>query len=208
MSWNDNIQDSAQTHTKVELSNPFINFFLENERLGEDSAFTFSMDSFSKLKDGARTLETLQELLLEDIIFSSLNATYYETLFITIKKHPDLFIPLIDKFSESSDVRSNEIAGQAEEHFQFVLKGGSCSGCKSCENHKDVYELVTHWNAKDVDFFITLYLGMQTIQYTLEQILYDLIPTRRDLIEELDSNIILEFRKYVYSYTEKKLDNL
>ncbi len=185
--------------------NPFIEFFLLKEQ-SADSAYLSALDTLADLRKSAATLEEFQELLLEDIIFTSLNATYYEHLFISLKEHPEYLIEQIDQFSKDTDSRDSEIALQGQDHFNYILNGGTCTGCASCAHHRDVDELVTYWQNGDLDFFITLYVGMQTIQYALDQILYDLLPAEPALVNAISMAAILEFRQFVYKYSEDKLN--
>jgi hypothetical protein len=184
--------------------NPFILYFMEREE-SPDAAYVAALSTLNELRAGATSLEEFQEILLEDVIFISLNATYYEHLFISLRENREYLIKLIDQFSKDSETRDNEIALQAQDHLNYVLNGGVCTGCKSCDFHHDVEELVNKWKEGDLDFFITLYLGMQTIQFALDQLLYDLLPEEQHLVNKLTVESVLEFRQFVYKYVENKL---
>ena len=192
--------------TQMEMldQNPFIIYFMEREE-SDDAAYLAALSTLNELRSNATSLDEFQEILLEDIIFISLNATYYEHLFISLRENQEFLIPLIDQFSKDSEVRDNEIAQQAQDHLNYILNGGTCVGCKSCDFHKDVDELVEKWEEENLDFFITLYLGMQTIQFALDQLLYDLLPEEQHLAQRLTMDSILEFRQFVYKYVETKL---
>jgi hypothetical protein len=191
---------------KVQHENPFIQFFIEHEQSG-DSAYLAAIDTLGELRKTASSIEEFQEIILEDVIFTSLSATYYEHLFNSLRENPEYLIELIDRFSEDTDSRDNEIAQQGNDHFNYILSGGICPGCKSCAHHHDVDELLAYWQKGDLDFFITLYIGMQTIQYALDQVLYDLLPNDRSLVVYLTSESILEFRQFVYKYSENKINS-
>lgn len=186
-------------------SNSFIEYFVEREESG-DSAYLAALDTLGELKKSASDLTEFQEILLEDIIFTSLNATYYEHLFVSLRENPQYLIELIDRFSEDSDTRDNEIALQGHDHFNYIINSGTCVGCKSCAHHTDVEDLIAKWQEGDLDFFITLYIGMQTIQYALDQILYDLLPNSKELVNEVTIESILEFRQFIYKYSESRLN--
>ena len=94
------------------------------------------------------------------------------------------------------------ISEQTEYHFNFILNKGLCSGCPACDNHSDVVELLSHWQKGNIEFFVTLYLGMQTIQFTMEHLLYDIIPVNKSVAKELTPDNILSFRQFIYSYVE------
>jgi hypothetical protein len=138
--------------------------------------------------------------LVEDIIFSSLIATLYENLLLDIKENPHLTTPLIEKFKARNLER--ELSYQVENHTQFILNGGFCSGCPSCNNHQDVLALNTYWENGDLLFFKVLFLGMTTIHISFEYILADLIPFNYELISGLTQEEILKFRQYIISYVE------
>ncbi len=185
--------------------NSFIEYFIEREESG-DSAYLAAIETLSSLKNSASDMNEFQEILLEDIIFTSLNATYYEHLFVSLKDNPQYLLKLIDRFSEDAETRDNEIALQGQDHFNYILNRGTCVGCKSCAHHADVEDLVGKWEEENLDFFITLYIGMQTIQYGLDQLLYDLLPSDASLVEKISMESILEFRQFVYKYSEHKLN--
>lgn len=186
-------------------TNSFIDYFMEREESG-DSAYLAALDTLGELKSSASDLAEFQEILLEDIIFTSLNATYYEHLFVSLRENPQYLIGLIDRFSEDAETRDNEIALQGHDHFNYIVNGGTCTGCKSCDHHSDVEDLIAKWEEGNLDFFITLYIGMQTIQYALDQVLYDLLPSSKELITEVSIESILEFRQFIYKYSEKRLN--
>ena len=112
---------------------------------------------------------------------------------------------LIDNFSEQCDEREALIAKHTHHHIQFIQNGGNCSGCLCCNNHKDVAALIPYWQNRDMDFFIELYVGMQTIQFTLENLLYDYIPSNLAIIPYLTEFNVLEFRKYLFNFATQQL---
>ena len=145
---------------------------------------------------------------MEDIIFSSIYSTFYEHLFITIHENDHLTLELIDKFSENGKEREYLIASQTQLHFNYILNGGQCDGCDACENHDDVRELLDYYREGDLSFFVNLYIGMQTISFALEQLLYDILPSRPDLTPNLTAENILEYRKFMVDYSDNKLKDL
>ena len=193
--------------TADEFENPFIPFFLKSEK-EPNFPFVLALQTLEELEKTARSETELLEYMMEDIIFSSIYATFYEHLFVTIKENNHLTLELIDKFSETAKEREMLIAGQAEHHFRYILNGGQCAGCEACDNHSDVDDLIEYYETGDLNFFISLYLGMQTITFALEQLLYDILPHRTDITDQLGSDKILEYRQYLIEYAEDKLRSI
>ncbi|MBT7610308.1 MAG: hypothetical protein HN576_11165 [Bacteriovoracaceae bacterium] len=190
-----------------EHTNSFIPFFLKLE--GDDQfPFAMALKTLEELEQTAQSESELLEYMMEDIVFTSIYATFYEHLFITINENSHLTLELIDKFSETGADRESLIAQQTQHHFSYILNNGECSGCEACDNHGDVDDLIEYYQTGDLVFFINLYLGMQTITYALEQLLYDTLPVRLDLTEKITAQAILEFRQYIVEYTDKKLANI
>jgi hypothetical protein len=180
-------------------------YFFEDLGKNEDFPLSISIDLFQKLDSAATSKEQLIQFCLEDIIFSSLYATIYEELIITCKDNSDVAISLIDKFLDGSEEREQKIAIQTQLHIDFLENGGRCNGCSCCDNHNDVIDLLTPYNNLDIGFFIQLYIGMQTIQITFEQLIYDFAPKDLSIFNNVDRDDILKFREYIYSYTEQEL---
>ena len=148
--------------TAEEHLNPFIPFFLKMEK-EPNFPFVLALQTLEELEKTARSESELIEYMMEDIIFSSIYATFYEHLFVTIQENSHLTLELIDKFAETAKEREILVASQAQHHFSYILNGAQCSGCEACENHSDVDDLIEYWETNDLNFFISLYLGMQTI---------------------------------------------
>jgi hypothetical protein len=191
-------------------ANPIEDFknYFEHILLQENNPYEMALSSLQELDQEATASEELRSFLTEDIIYTSLYATYYEQVFITIKDHPHLAIALIEKFKENKISRENQIAGQTQEHMDYLLNDGFCSGCAYCNDHKDIDELLAFWKNQDMDFFIKLYVGMQTIQFSFESLLYEYIPTNFEQISSITSESILEFRKHVYQYAQSELSKM
>lgn len=168
--------------------------------------FTLALNSFEQLQQQSSSTEELSQHLLEDILISSLYATFYEEIFHTIHENQDVAVPLVNRFSEDQQSREQIIAEQAESHLQFILNRGTCAGCRHCDHHQDVADLVGYWEGRDFKFFVTLFMGMQTIQYTMEYLLYDVIPTCQDYSDHVSRLNILKLRQTLYDFVEKKLE--
>jgi hypothetical protein len=183
----------------------FIDYFNSMEQ-DEDFPLRLALSALNDLENTAEDEEELLFFILEDIIFTSLYATFYEELFMALRNNPQLTIPLIEEFSKTSDDRDQKIAMQTEDHLNFVQNGGDCEGCSSCENHRDVLELIAPWERADFSFFIPLYLGMQTIQYAFEQFVYDFLPENSSILKHADRDTIQQLRKYLFEYAEQNVE--
>ncbi len=183
---------------------PLARFFHDLE--GEpDFPFMMAQQSFIKLKDTAPNEEELFLYLLEDIIYISLYATFYEQLFVTIRKNPDVALQLIENFSADAKERETVIGQLTQHHVSFIENKGLCPGCPACDNHTDVAELINFYLKGDIDFFVNLYIGMQTIQFSMEHLLYDIVPSNPSMVSNLTNQDLLLFRQYVFDYTEERV---
>ncbi|MBT3586893.1 MAG: hypothetical protein HN509_18425 [Halobacteriovoraceae bacterium] len=168
-----------------------------------DFPLSRALDSLDKLEATATDQEEFFSFLLEDVIFTSLYATFYEELFLTLKDNQMVANQITENFYQSSHERDNIVGSQTQDHVEFVENLGLCSGCTSCQNHPDVADLIAYWQRGDIDFFILLYVGMHTIQYTFDKVLEEGIPRNSDILTELTREKVLKFRQYLFEYTEK-----
>jgi len=187
-----------------EVSNvPLAKFFHDLE--GEaDFPYNLAIQAYSNLKETASTQEELFFFLMEDCIFTSLYATFYEELLMAIRTNAEVSIPLINRFADDSSERERVIAEQTQHHLSFIENKGLCPGCPCCDNHQDVAELIQFWQKGDIDFFTNLYIGMQTIQFSMEHLIYDVLPTTANIQELLTHKNVLEFRQYIFDYSEER----
>lgn len=196
-------KDITPQHTSAKRTS---NALLKNHFLGlkgrPNFPFTMALRDLENLEATTENKEDFYHYLLEDIVFSSIYATFYEKIFVTIKNDPDLAIGLVNSFAKNKEERERIISEQTEYHVNFVLNDGLCSGCSACEHHKDVAELLSRWQNGDVNFFVTLYLGMQSIQYSMEYLLYDVVPVDKQIISQLTQDNIMSFRQFIYNYVE------
>ena len=180
---------------------PLIQSFLEQKNQ-EDFPFSLALSSLEKLESSCSGQDELDICLLEDIVFSSIYATFYEAIFAAIKDNPKIAANLVEQFEKSTPEREQLIARQGQHHIDYILNSGKCKGCPSCQHHRDVLELLPQWQNKNRDFFITLYLGMQTIQFAMEHLLYEVVPYDNSIIPLLGQKDILHFRQFLYRYAE------
>ena len=185
-----------------EENHPLIQSFLD-QKDAPDFPVTLALNALEKLESSSSDEEELSLFLLEDIVFSSIYATFYEAIFAAIKNNPQLADRLVEQFEKSTQEREQVIAQQSEHHVHFILNSGHCEGCPSCQHHDDVNELLPHWQRGNRDFFLTLYLGMQSIQCAMEQLLYETVPDNPKLIPLLGQQDILRFRQFIYRYASQ-----
>jgi hypothetical protein len=180
----------------------FQTFFNLDER--SDHPYKMAVHTYYQLQETTGSPEEAYLFMLEDIIYSSLYATFYEQLLFTVKENPLVAEELITAFEADHEERERIIAGQTENHLSFILNEGKCSGCPACENHGDVAELVSSFHGGDFEFFKLLYLGMQTIQYAMEELSYDYAPEEPHWYPEFTPENILEYRQRIIEYVENK----
>ena len=186
-------------------SNPLNQFFYQIEK-NNDSPFSLALSAYQALRKEAKTGEGLFYYLIEDSLFSSLNATFHEQLILTLSKNKQYLIPLIEKYSEETETREKIIDKSVQDHLNFIENHGVCNGCPSCENHTDVTSLIEPYQKGELDFFTELYIGMQTIQFTMEYFIYDELPQNEQLLDSIEQKTILDSRKLIYNYSKMKID--
>lgn len=171
-----------------------------------DFPFYLAKETLKRLEDTAETDEAFFLYMLEDSVFSSIYATFYEHLIHSLKSNPQLAVELIDNWERGSAEREQIIGEQTQYHINYIVNGGVCPGCPCCENHGDVSELVGYYQNQDILFIENLYLGMQTIQFAMEQMIYDLIPENPEILNDIQLEDVLKFRQFIFDYSEKNKD--
>jgi len=184
---------------------PSLNHYFDEMINHADSPLVLAIEDLKKLEETSGSPQEYLEYLVEDTIFISLHLAFYEKLFIILGQHPHLAIEMMDKFSEDIKEREFIIGQETFCHVQYIENQGICQGCQAHENHKDVFALIEHYFNQDIDFFIELYLGMQTIQYSFDKLLYDILPENETLLIGQSEQSILEYRKYIFNYVSQEL---
>lgn len=182
---------------------PFRSFFFE-DTVRTDHPYRMALHTYNQLRETSAGQEELYLFMVEDVIYSSLYATFYEQLLFALKDNMSVARDLIDTFEKDHEERERLIAQQTEYHLSFIINEGQCSGCPACENHNDVFELVSLFHGGDFEFFKTLYLGMQTIQFTMEELIYELAPENSEWYGSFTPDNILEFRQEIIDFVENK----
>ena len=195
----------SSTKEENDVPAPSLNHFFDEMISHSDSPFILAIEDLKRLEETSGSTQEYLEYLLEDIIFTSLHLTFYEKLFIVLGEHPHLAIEMMDKFSEDIKEREFIIGKETFCHIQYIENHGICQGCKAHDNHKDVFALIEHYFNQDIDFFVQLYLGMQTIQYSFDKLLYDILPENESLLVGQSEQSILEYRKYIFNYVSSEL---
>lgn len=193
------ITQAGLRSTKV----PFRSFFFEDTQR-TDHPYRMALHTYTQLQETTASPEEAYLFMVEDIIYSSLYATFYEQLLFTLKENKDVAGALIETFEADHGERERLIAEQTEYHLSYILNGGQCVGCPACDNHGDVQELVALFHGGDYEFFKTLYIGMQTIQFTMEEMIYDRVIDHPEWFSSFTPEKILEFRQEIIEYVENK----
>lgn len=185
------------------VKTPFLEDFYQSDKRS-DHPYRMALHTYNQLCETTESREEVFLFMVEDIIFSSLYATFYEQVLYTSKENPKLAVALIRNFEQDHEEREQLIAAQTALHFNYVLEGGNCKGCVACDNHGDVAELVSYFQNGNFNFFKNLYIGMQTIQFAMEELIYDLTPDNLDWLKFYSPENILEFRQKIIEYADNK----
>ncbi len=186
-----------------EVRPEFMESFLRDQSRS-DHPHIMALHTYKQLQETTNSQEEVFLYMIEDVIFSSLYATFYEQLLFTARENPTLAVDLINNFEKDQEERERVISEQTQNHLAFILNGGQCEGCSSCENHNDVAELLPYVMAGDFQFFKGLYIGMQSIQFAMEELIYDLTPDHLEWLIDYTPERVLEFRQMIIDYAEKK----
>lgn len=178
-----------------------IEYFLQLNTT-DQSPYSLSLDNFDQLINSATDADEEILFLLEDTIFTSLYVTYFEHVLNAINQNPTIAHKLIENFSEEASEREQQLANEAQSHLNYILQDGECQGCSSCENHQDIQGLISLWNQADTNFFAQLYIGMQTIQFTMEALLFDGVLNTPQIISFITPESILKLRKFITNFCE------
>lgn len=184
----------------------FIRFFESFQ--DSNSHFDISLSHLKSLENEVSSDEDLMYCLLEDSIYSSLQATYLEEMYLSIRNNPDIAGDLIHGFLEKKEARDILIANQTDLHLKYVTKFGHCSGCDQCENHADVDELIGPYQEGDLEFFMQVFLGMHSIFRALEDYFYNHLPHHPEVIEEITREEIFKFRQFIFNYASENFSKL
>lgn len=180
-------------------------YFLNLEK-NEQAPSTIAWNSLNEIENGSRNNEEMAYYILEDIIYCSLSCTYIEQVLLAIKEAPALTIPIIEKYQDDLDKHEQDLAEQTYCHANYVQRFGNCEGCSHCENHKDLQELIYFWETGDLDFFKKLFLSMQTILNSFNNILQEYVPQNINNTHLIDIEEILKFREFVVAYSDDKYE--
>jgi len=172
----------------------------------EDFPFTLAKQTLINLKNTTTDRNELMIFVLEDIIYSSLYSTYYEQILVTVRENPDVAQKLITVFDENTEERERIISDQTENHIKFIQNNGFCKGCSDCANHSDLEELRQNWDNNNFNFLVNMYLGMQNIQNSMEQLLYEFLLEDSTLYPLLTIENVIKYRTYLYDDAQKRME--
>jgi len=188
-------------------SNPFTEYF-EATIESEDFAFFAALDALDSILKQATGDEELITLLLEECIYSALLATHNENLILGLKNDPQSMDRLLKDYEYQTTAREQMITKHVVYHSDYINNFGFCDGCDQCRYHPDVNDLITPWSNKDLNFFINLYVGMCTINFAFDQVIFELIPNSPKILVNMDQPRIQEFRLKVFELSEKLYQEL
>lgn len=150
----------------------------------------------------------LRRCLLEDIIFNSISAYFYEDLIGTIAENPDVSTELLEKFSERTEEMDEEVARETADHCTFIENENNCEGCNSCDRHKEFAHLIAPWVREDTDNFIRDYLKAKTLHFAMEQIVFDVLPTQKEHLQNVSSKDVEIYKHHIRTFVERKLSTV
>ena len=197
-----NFDNSNQVSFPIELKD-----FLHSLEQTDNHPVYFAFEGFGQLKSEAKNDEELALFLLEDIIFSSLYTSFCEQFFIELNNSDlNLINNFVQDFEEGSPERERVIAQQTEAHVQYIINQGHCDGCNFCSSHNDLKEMLEKWNDGRIEYFMELYLGMQTIQSFFDQVLYDYLPQNPEIVQKLSMETIDKVRSDLVQMAKEETD--
>lgn len=192
------------TKLNKEVVDKLVDYFLEKEN-APNGPLNQAIVNYENLEQHCPNEKELLFILMEESIYCSLYVTFFESLLSDLKAFPQEAEQLIQNFVSFQQQRENIILSQGQSHANYILNNGQCLGCECCDHHKDVHELLNFWQAADLSFFIRLYIGIQAIQITLEDLLQEVLPGESKFIQELNADNILTFRKYIFDYVQQAI---
>lgn len=187
--------------------NPLVEYF-EATFSQEDFAGNLALDNFDRILSECPEDEELLLRCLEECIYSAVLATINENLLLNINKYPQKVVEIVNHYELHTPSREKLIAAQTGAHMDYILAGGHCAGCDHCKFHQDVNDLMPPWESGDTHFFTNLYVGMSAINFAFDQIIYDLMPTSPDFLDQVNNEVIFEFRQYVFKIAEQLYQEL
>jgi len=172
---------------------------------GDNSPFQKAVANYSELEENTKSKDELISCLLEDIIYTSISMTFYEKLLLVISANKALGSALVAEFTKQANKREDITTIQTFQHVNYIEQNGHCDGCKCCDNHHEVSELINYWKNQDFDFFIKMYIGMRTIKITFEEFIYQDLALITNGPGTIKNTEVLQFRQFVYEYSNKNL---
>ncbi len=170
---------------------------------------SLALRALEELEESAEGDEDeLRRCLLEDIIFNSISAYFYEDLIQTIGENPDVASELLEKFSERTEQMDEEVARETADHCAYIEHENHCDGCPSCDKHKEFAPLIAPWVRNDTDHFIRDYLKIKTLHFALEQVIFDVLPNQKERLSSVSIKDIEVFKHHARGFVERKLSTI
>jgi hypothetical protein len=203
----DRVKEKMKNYQHLEqvLTDPLYQHFLSLEDT-PDFAFDLALSEYEVLEREHSAKSDFFETLTLDIIHCSIAATFYQELLKNLAQDPDNYIGLIEEFAQDAENREQVISPLSELHLQYVQNRGECLGCEACADHADLDDLVAPYHRVDIPFFINLFIVSKTIQFAVEQIIYDLLPENPELIYDITTERVERLRQSIAQFVEKRLE--
>lgn len=189
---------------KNQSSNVLFQYFLKQNHL-EEFPLSLAHQSLIQLRETSQSEQHYFYYLVEDCIFSSVYATFYEEILNAISQNKSRAQELIDIFQKDQDERDQIVNQITQSHLSYLESKGHCDGCPHCDNHSDLQDILKAFLNGDISFFEKLYVGMQTIQFSMEALIYDWLILKPELLNSIDRNSVQSFRKELYHFCEKSV---
>ena len=186
---------------------PLLKYYQERSP-SDSSPFSTALANLEHLEQEATDDEGLILYCLEDSTYFSLQATCYEEILMALVKHPQIVHELLGQFNESKGGRDHLLLKQSQAHVNYVAQGGHCPGCEQCENHKDVDELISFYQEGDLSFFLELYVGMQTVQLGIEELIFRFFKENPSSLTGVTRDRILNYRTHIFNDSRDKFQKM
>jgi hypothetical protein len=201
----DVIHDGSDLET--ELTSALIQFSNQGPEIIKNFLKS-SMKELMKIEQSGHFGDEFKIILLQETIFTSLNVTFYEDLFLRIKNDPKVGDDLVDNFSQNYPFRKEYLEKETDLHLNYILKNGQCTGCDSCQFHGHLDELLEDWTNDDMTRVIITYLGMHCIQSAFEYLVFDVYFKDPFITDHFTMSEINKFRQYLFTYTQNHFKDL
>lgn len=182
--------------------NPLIQYF-DGLLTQENSPFDLATDDLQEILQAVESESALLSRLTSECIQASLLASIDEKFLSEVKAMGQQeAITKCQQYTLEVNSRSQLTAQHSTLHMGYIMNYAYCEGCAVCEYHEDVKALVEPFEEKNLDFFIHLYVGMKTINYTFLAVVGNLLKAHPEHKDVLKAETIWGLRQHVYQKAE------